>query len=382
MARAGLGPNWHCIFANDFNRSKAGTYALNWGEELTCCDITSLSSAQLPEQADLAWASFPCQDLSLAGKTAGIGNSNTSGHTRSGTFWPFWRLIRQLSAEGRAPGIIALENVVGLLHANCGADFTALGVAIAEAGYNFGAVIIDAKHFVPQSRPRVFVVAVSAELPIPVDLIEPTSTPPAHSILARAKLRLPPSAQASWISWRLPAPPPLEVRLEDIIDTDPVDISWDSPAETALLISSMSPTQRCKVEAIQHSPERRVGTVFKRTRPTAGGSRVFAEARFDGLAGCIRPPGGGSSRQKVLVSENGLLRSRLIGPRELARLMGLPETYRLPEERNAAFQLLGDGVAVPAVRFLAEQILEPILAAKRLAQLGDVWSPKPACNTA
>lgn len=382
MARAGLGPNWRCMFANDFNKSKAASYAMNWGEELTCCDVATLSSATLPGQADLVWASFPCQDLSLAGRAAGLGRSDNSQHTRSGSFWPFWRLIRQLSAEGRAPGIIVLENVVGLLHANDGADFAALGLAIAEAGYNFGAVIIDASHFVPQSRPRVFVIAVSAELPIPLELIDPPNVPAANSVLDKAKQRLPLIAKASWISWRLPAPPPLGVRLEDVIDNDPVDVSWDSTAETSLLINSMSPTQRCKVEIIQRSPERRVGTIFKRTRPTADGSRVFAEVRFDGLAGCIRPPGGGSSRQKVLVSENGLLRSRLIGPRELARLMGLPETYRLPRERNAAFQLLGDGVAVPAVRFLAEQVLEPILAAKRLADLGDVWGPKPARNTA
>ena len=68
MARAGLGDAWRCLFANDFDPRKARAYADNWGaSELRLADVATLRPADLPGRADLAWASFPCQDLSLAG---------------------------------------------------------------------------------------------------------------------------------------------------------------------------------------------------------------------------------------------------------------------------------------------------------------------------
>ena len=63
----------------------------------------------------------------------------------------------------------------------------------------------------------------------------------------------------------------------------------------------------------------------------------------------------------MIVEANGV-RSRLLSPREAARLMGLPDDHS-PQNYNEAYHLAGDGVAVPVVRFLAEHILEPLLAA-------------------
>ena len=95
MARAGLGDGWRCLFANDFDRKKAESYRANWGgEALHVGDVRALSTAQLPGRADLVWASFPCQDLSLAGAGAGLKGE------RSGTFWPFWDLMKALRARG------------------------------------------------------------------------------------------------------------------------------------------------------------------------------------------------------------------------------------------------------------------------------------------
>lgn len=375
MARAGLGPGWTCEFANDFSPAKAAAYAQNWGHELFCADVASLRPEGLPGHANMVWASFPCQDLSLAGKTAGLGGRSALRQTRSGSFWPFWNLVEALAADDRRPDIVVLENVVGLLHANYGADFAALGSALAAAGYNFGAVIIDACKFVPQSRPRVFVVAVAAELPIPLELIQRPGQRPSSTILEGAVERLSRDVQAHWLPWHLPEPPVRSLQLRDLIDADQVDVPWDSEVETAALIAAMSPVNFEKVKVAQRALDPQVGAVFKRTRPLSGGGRrVFAEVRFDGVAGCIRPPGGGSSRQRVLIIDRAQLRSRLLSPRELARLMGLPDTYVLPVRRNEAYQLLGDGVAVPAVRHLAANIIEPVLHAKELARLHDVWT--------
>src|SRR3984885_3100654 len=135
MARAGLGPGWSCAFANDFDLKKSISYHDNWGEDvLKVEDVRKLSAAHLPGQADLVWASFPCQDLSLAGGGAGLKGD------RSGTFWPFWSLMKELIAEGRPPRIIALENVCGTLTSHDGKDFAAICSTFERAGYVFGAV--------------------------------------------------------------------------------------------------------------------------------------------------------------------------------------------------------------------------------------------------
>ena len=73
MARAGLGEGWDCLFANDFDKVKTETYRANWGgDHLHQGDVWALTADRLPGRADLAWASSPCQDLSLAGKRARI----------------------------------------------------------------------------------------------------------------------------------------------------------------------------------------------------------------------------------------------------------------------------------------------------------------------
>ncbi len=183
--RARASPEWTCLFANDFDARKGASYAANWGaDHLRVGDIHDLSAADLPGHADLAWASFPCQDLSLAGAGAGLGGA------RSGAFFGFARLIEALAQERRAPKLLAVENVVGLLTASGGADFVALCQALQKLGYRFGALTMDAAHFTPQSRPRLFVVAVRSDAPMPPDLIAaPASADWATSALVRARGR-------------------------------------------------------------------------------------------------------------------------------------------------------------------------------------------------
>ena len=121
---------------------------------------------------------------------------------------------------------------------------------------------------------------------------------------------------------------------------------------------------RARVEAAKASGAKMVGALYRRTRRDEAGNRVQrAEIRFDGVAGCLRTPAGGSSRQSILVIENGRIRARLLSGREAARLMGLPEDYRLPKRYTDACHLLGDGVVAPVVRFLAEHLLEPLAGA-------------------
>ena len=355
MARLGLGPGWRCAFANDLDPVKTSTYRANFApaDELAAADVAALTPAHLPGRADLAWASFPCQDLSLAGQGAGLAGA------RSGTFWPFWRLLEGLAREGRAPRLVVLENVCGALTSHGGRDFAALAEALAPH-YRFGALVVDAALFLPQSRPRLFVIGTAREGES-VDALTGRPDPawhPAAVVQAQEKLSL--TAAARWLWWRLPLPPLRNSSLSELVD-------WEAPCRsdeaTARLVSLMTPANRARLEAARQEGGRRVGALYRRTRTEGGERRQRAEARFDGVAGCLRTPSGGSSRQSLLLVEDGRIRSRLLTEREAARLMGLPDDYRLPTNYNAAYRFAGDGVAVPVVRHLAAHLLEPLLAA-------------------
>lgn len=359
MARSGLGPDWTCLLANDIDPDKAAAYGANWGRDhLRLGDIGALSVADCPDKADLAWASSPCQDFSLAGKGGGLAGA------RSGTFWRFHDLLRDLRREGRAPRLIAAENVCGLLTSNDGADFAAVCAALIDVGYHVGAMVIDAAHFTPQSRPRLFIVGVDRDCSIASalgadDAVEWTT--PRTLRVAHAKL--PKRIAAHWIWWRCPRPPARNARLIDVIEDKPTGVGWHDADATRYLLSLMSEINRDKIKSAQKSGVLQVGAVYRRTRRDAQGARVQrAEVRFDDLAGCLRTPAGGSSRQTIVIVEGKRIRSRLLSPRECARLMGLPDDYRLPARANDAFHLLGDGVVAPVVRHLAHHVFEPLLS--------------------
>jgi DNA (cytosine-5)-methyltransferase 1 len=364
MARAGLGDSWQCLFANDFSEMKGHTYTTNWGEDhFKPGDVGLVTTAELPGRASLTWASFPCQDLSLAGNYRGLGEASSEVMTRSGTFWPFWNLMTQLRNEDRAPRLIVLENVTGAITSREGRDFEAICNALSGAGYRYGAVVIDAKHFVPQSRPRLFFVAVAEDLPIPVGMFVREANELWHTpALCSAQARLRGKAKAQWRWWNMAKPPARNIGFADLIEEKPAHCRWHSKAETERLLAMMTPLHLAKIDQARASGERRVGGVYKRTRVDEHGiKRQRAEVRFDDIAGCLRTPAGGSSRQAIVVVEGPSIRSRLLSPREAARLMGLDDSYILPDRYNDAYHVAGDGVCVPVVRYIAEQLLEPIL---------------------
>jgi len=180
--------------------------------------------------------------------------------------------------------------------------------------------------------------------------------------LRTAYRKLPKALQDHWIWWTLDPPPPRDTGFAALVEDEPTGVAWHTPEETHALLAMMSDLNLKKVRAAEQMGRRVVGTIYKRTRRDEVGRRVQrAEVRFDDIAGCLRTPAGGSSRQVVLVVHGRKVRSRLISSRETARLVGLSEEYVLPDNYNEAYHLTGDGVVVPVVRFLAARIFEPIL---------------------
>ncbi len=364
MVRQALGDQWSCVFANDFDGKKAMIYQQNWGTngELFVGDIKDIHSNHLNVPADLSWASFPCQDLSLAGKGQGLNSE------RSGMFRVFWDKLLTSSRNVGLPKIVAIENVCGMLTSNEGEDFREVIQTFDKNGYHVGALILDAKDFLPQSRKRVFIIGVRQDLSIDPALVSTEPLEYCHPPqLTRAHAKLSESIKDNWLWFNIHKPVSREKNLIDILES-PKNVIWNSKEKTQTLLSKMSAVNLKKVEAAQNTGRATVGALFMRTRSVNQHKRVFAEVRFDGISGCLRTPNGGSSRQSILFVDGHDIRSRLLTGRETARLMGLPETFKLPENQNAALHLTGDGVAVPVVEHLKNCLFEHLLSEQSISR--------------
>jgi DNA (cytosine-5)-methyltransferase 1 len=353
LARLGLKASFDVIWANDNDAAKADAYRANFGARgFVEGDIASLTAVDLPAGAHLAWASFPCQDLSLAGARQGL------SATRSGTFFAFVDLIAGLKKTGSAPPILVIENVRGLLSASQGRDFAALLEALRALGYRCGCLEIDAVHFVPQSRPRVFVVCVAADTTIPKVLLgaSPFLTP----AICKAYDCLSPSRHASLLHWALPPPEPRSLSLADMIEDDAC--CWWSEPKTQALLDQVSLRHQVRIEELRRTGQAHLGALYRRIRMQAGQKVQRAEVRFDGIAGCLRTPAGGSSRQMLLRIEGSTTKARALTAREAMTLMGVPADYRLPKTSGAGLKIAGDGVVVPVVAHLTQHLLAPLAA--------------------
>jgi DNA (cytosine-5)-methyltransferase 1 len=327
------------IWANDICPKKKAVYAANHGSEhFHLASITEVKGVNLPTAA-LAWASFPCQDLSLAGLAQGIHG------LRSGLVWEWLRVMDEMPQR---PPLLVAENVIGLLSASSGEHYRQLHTALAKRGYQVGAMVIDAIRWLPHSRPRVFVVAVESNLAIPKEL---TSFTP--NWLHPESVRKAAAGLDNWIWWAMPEPPPRQLTLTDIIEWNAPFADPETEARNLQLISSKN------LNLLRHTPKNKklAAPGYKRTR---AGKQVL-ELRFDDVAGCLRTPQGGSSRQTLVIHRNGELHSRLLTIRETARLMGAPDTYQIPGTYNEGYKAMGDGVATPVARWLATKLLSPLL---------------------
>jgi DNA (cytosine-5)-methyltransferase 1 len=323
------------VWANDICEKKAAVFCANHPKKIfRLGPIEKVKGCELPD-AVLSWGSFPCQDLSLAGKMNGI-----SGE-RSGLVWQWLRVMDEMVHK---PPIAVAENVVGLVSANKGIHYRTLHNALVERGYHVGAVILDAVYWVPQSRKRVFVIAVDNRLDIKNFEADKPQWCHSSSIL-RAALDL-----EGWVWWRIPEPSGRRKSIEDIIDPN---AKCDEEEKQQRLIELIPPKH---LERIAESNGRLVFPGYKRIR---NGKQVL-ELRFDGVAGCLRTPEGGSSRQFIVIKQNGFLKTRLLTVREAAALMGVRKDYRIPGGYNDGYKAMGDAVAVPVVRHLGRTLLAPL----------------------
>ena len=361
LVRLGLGPEFETLWANDNSAKKQAVYKANHPrDEFDPRPIQDVKGVDLPA-ADLAWASFPCQDLSLAGDLHGMEHG-----TRSGLFWEWTRVIEELAAARKRPPILVAENVVGFVVANGGKHFKEAYQELRRIGYKVGAVVVDAQEFVPQSRPRAFVIAVSEDISLE-GLNQRLPTLPFHSTgLVRTSFVV---NDPEWVWWSLPIPSGNTPSFGDLCERD---APCDPTSATKEICAMLSPLHKRKLRDAIAAKGFLIGTAYKRTRPDKEGKNVQRlEIRFDGVAGCLRTPNGGSSRQTVILVNEGEVSSRLMTIRECARLMGAPDTYKLPGSYNDGYRAMGDAVAVPVTRWLTRHLLAPLAARCRSVRAQD-----------
>lgn len=287
---------WRAIFANDIDPVKYEMYAANFSdarEHYHVCDIKELRSASIPP-ATLAQASFPCTDLSLAGYRQGLNGK------QSGSYWAFVDLLAQFGS--RRPPLVLIENVVGFVTSQNGQDFRLALRALSEIGYTYDALVLDAVHFVPQSRPRLFVVGIQQEISAGLSLID--AVPVRDRSLCPQVLEnfILKNADLEWSFLPLPKPPSRKTDLADILERlDAGDSRWWSYERSQYLLNQMSPRHRHMAETMIQGDEISYGTVYRRIRR----GKSMAELRIDGVAGCLRTPRGGSSRQILFTAGRG-----------------------------------------------------------------------------
>lgn len=321
---------WRVAFANDIDPKKQRMYTAHFGDAFILGDIHCLDADLVPS-VSLATASFPCTDLSLAGGRKGLAGDHSSA------FWGFVEVLRRMGE--RRPPLVLIENVPGFLSSHQGQDlYTALR-ALNDLGYAVDIFLLDAVHFVPHSRNRMFLVG------------QPTGASPGTrpEALQRFIDRHP---DIRWTLRKLPDPPALACKLPELLDKDE---PWWEADRSAYLLSQMTGSHRQTAEDAMAKKKWTYGTVFRRVR----NSRTVAELRTDGIAGCLRTPRGGSARQILFRAGYGRYHSRLLTGRECARLMGAGD-YRFDVPANQALFGFGDAVCVPAIEWIITQYLLPL----------------------
>lgn len=347
LVRLGLEKaGFEVVWANDYEAAKKEMYEGNFGNEghnFVLGDVAQVSGKDLPEGLDLAWASFPCTDLSLAGDRKGLKGK------QSGTYWEFARIIRELG--DKKPRTIALENVNGLATSHGGDDLAALVKSLNDLGYSVDVLALDGRRFVPQSRPRIFIVG-SVEVPVETDeRISDLRPAWLQGVFSDTTLRTHRAA--------LPQPPAmlldgLHDHVEQMAATDP---RWWDVARTERFLNSLSPVQKARLDLMKKGLLPSFRTAYRRTRQ---GVPVW-EIRADAISGCLRTARGGSSKQAVVQAGKGRVKVRWMTSLEYARLMGAGD-YNLEGLReNQILFGFGDAVCVPAVTWIGQNYLKPLV---------------------
>lgn len=341
------------VWANDVDPNKLALYRQNFDvSDFHLDDIRNVHGGDLP-QVELAAASFPCTDLSLAGNRKGLQGA------QSGMYWEFTRILEQMGR--RRPEMVLVENVPSFATSNGGRDLYVAIKRLNQLGYRCDLLVVDARYFVPQSRPRLFVIG--SQLPLPIcGAWDPSPLRPPwikRFVDEHADLQL----QALPLS----VPESTDQTLADVVERLPSnDQRWWSSERHARFITELSPVQHDRLMKMMELPNTHWATAYRRSRK----GKPAWEIRADAISGCLRTARGGSSKQAVVEAGHGDFRVRWMSAIEYARLQGAGDYVFEGVSENQALFGFGDAVCVPVVSWLGKNYLAPIISGKVPEEIG------------
>jgi DNA (cytosine-5)-methyltransferase 1 len=300
-----------CVFTSEWNPYAQKTYAANFGgSEAIAGDIREQDADDIPDH-DVLVAGFPCQPFSIAGvsKKNALGRPHGFACATQGTL--FFDVARILAAK--RPRAFLLENVKNLVNHDGGRTFQVIRQTLEEElGYQISWRVVDAAHFVPQHRERVLIAGFRQECGFSLDQLDLPVT--------RARLRT-------------------VLHPEDGSETP------EFPYTVAPL-ASVNPKYVLSAHLWQYLQD------YAAKHRAAGNGFGFGLVDGDGVARTL------SARyykdgSEILISRGPGAIPRRLTPRECARLMGFPDSFRIPVSDTQAYKQFGNSVAVPVVAAVA-----------------------------
>jgi DNA (cytosine-5)-methyltransferase 1 len=328
----------HCVFTSEWNAFANKTYVENFdGGHPLIGDITHFDEKQVPDH-DVLLAGFPCQPFSIAGvsKKNALGRPHGFECTTQGTlFFDVARII----AEKR-PKAFLLENVKNLLSHDKGNTFRVIRETLEqELGYHVQAQVIDGQSFVPQHRERILIVGFREQTGFTFD------------------------------DYRRPKVGP---RLSSILH--PEDGTEEAESEYTI-----GPKAKINPKYVLTDKLWAYLQGYAEKHKKAGNGFGFGLVTRDSITRTL------SARyykdgSEILISRGKGKNPRRLTPRECARLMGYPDTFRIPVSDTQAYKQFGNSVIVPAITELAQTMLPHIRALKNYEEFGILQNPLLAVN--
>lgn len=285
-----------CVYSNEWDKDVAKVYKENFGDD-PLGDITKVDEKKLPN-FEILCAGFPCQAFSISGKKLGFLDS------RGTLFFDVARITKE-----KNPKVVFMENVKNFATHDGGKTLAVVKATMEELGYNFFYKVLNAADFgIPQKRERIYMVSFRKDLKVE--------------------------------SFNFPKSFPLTKHVEDYLLND--------EALVKNLYVERSDTFMSKKEDNQYANKPiRLGIVNKGGQ----GERIYS---IKGTAVTFSAYGGGIFAKTGGYLINGKLRK--LHPRECARIMGYPDTYKISQSSSQAYKQFGNSVVIDVLQLIAIKI--------------------------
>lgn len=281
-----------CIFSSEYNPFAQLTYEANFGEK-PAGDITEIREDEIPDH-DVLVAGFPCQPFSIAGVSKKISLNRPHGFLDKTQGTLFFDVARIIHA--RRPKAFLLENVKNLISHDKGRTLQTILDVLEEEGYSVHWKVVDARWYVPQHRERIYIVGFLKN-----------------------------------VDFKFPDPPQKGPFLGSILQKK-VDSKYTLTEKLWNYLKAYAEKHRALGNGFGY------GLFGENDVARTLSARYFKDG------------------SEILVRQKGKMNPRRLTPRECARLMGFPESFKIVVSDTQAYKQFGNSVAVPVVQSIARSL--------------------------